>query len=241
MKQKIFIIISIVLFSYRAFSQEKLWYERDLLSYKEYIAKEFGINYSTPNSLKNLDKYYVIWKVRENRTKHSGRMYGPIFLSKDKECILAFTAQPHIVKMAAREKLGIPEDNFSRVQISDEIKTALGLYYHYGSPLNKDTVKLDFNRHVTIIAGKKSHEMFNADSIFVYDLPNADSVYFFDESLERMRKEKYPYCTGMFIAKNGRATMDIKFFFTKKGAKKKNQYIEMLKKNIWYDDKFLDD
>ncbi len=37
------------------------------------------------------------------------------------------------------------------------------------------------------------------------------------------------------------ATIDIKFFFTKKGAKKKNKYIEMLNKNIWYDDKFLDD
>ena len=241
MKQQIFIIIFIVLFSNRAFSQENLLYNRDISSYKEYINNEFGINCSIPNSFKDLDKYYVIWKASENQTKHSGSLYGPIFLSKDKECIVAFTAQPHIVKIKDRKSLGLPQINHPRNQIVNEIKTALGLYYHYGSPLNKDTVTFNFNAHVTVISGKKPYEMFNADSIFIYDLPNADSVYFFDESLEKMRKEKYPYCTGIFICKNGRATMDIKLFFTKKGEKKKNQYIEMLYKSIWYDDKYHHD
>jgi hypothetical protein len=241
MKKSIFIIIAGLILSLGAFSQENLYYNKDLPSYKEYVNKEFGINCSIPIYLKNLDKYYVIWKVRENRTKHSGRMYGPIFLSKDKECIVAFPAQPHLVSTKENEISGRNKGNFPRIQITGELKTALGLYFHYGSSLNIDTVKFDFNDYVTIIAGKKPREMFNADSIFIYDLPNADSVYFFDESLERMRKEKYPYCTGMFITKNDRATMDIKLFFTKKGEQKKNQYIEMLKKSIWYDDKFHKD
>jgi hypothetical protein len=63
------------------------------------------------------------------------------------------------------------------------------LYYSYGHPLNNDSAKFDFNEYVTTVAGKKAREMFNADSIYIYDIPGADSVYFFDQSLEIMRKK----------------------------------------------------
>jgi len=239
MKKKIYIIITGLFLSLNVFSQDNLGYKKNLSAYKHYFDNKFGIAYTIPKKLKDLDKYYVMWKVRKNRAKHSGFMYGPIFLTKDKECIVAFPAQ----------LLNFPVENltkrkgtiYPRTQITGEIKTALGLYFHYGSSLNKNIANFDLNDYVTIIAGKKPREMFNADSILIYDLPNADSVYFFDESLEKMRKKKYPYCTGMFICKKGRATIDIKFFFTEKGEKKKNQYIEMLNNHIWYDDKFHDD
>ena len=155
--------------------------------------------------------------------------------------MIMYNAQPNYVSKNEKERLGMVNCNFHRSQITGEIRSALRLYFGHANPLNKDNVETRFNNYVTIIAGKKPYDMFNADSIFVYDLPNADSVYFFDESLEIIRKEKYPYCTGVFICKNGMATMNIKLFFTKKGEKKKNHYIEMLNKSIWYEDKFLYD
>lgn len=241
-KKEIYLAIVSLLLSLNVFSQENLWYEKNLSAHKHYFKNEFGITYTIPEKLKNIDKYYVMWKVRKDPAKHSGNMYGPIFLSKDKECIVAFPAQ--LTNFSAenhtkREEKVLPF--YPRTEITGEIKTALGLYYSYGHPLNNDTVKIKFYDYVTIILGKKPRDMFNADSIFIYDLPNADSVYFFDESLEKIRGKKYPHCAGMFIYKNARATMNVKFFFTVKGEKKKNQYIEMLNKHIWYDDKFDDD
>lgn len=236
--KKIYLFIAIFTLSLNVFSQERLWYEKNISSHKNYFENKYGITYTIPSTVKELDKFYVMWKVRNDPAKHSGYMYGPIFLSKDKDCIIAYPAQPHFVSEQEEERRGIIKSNFPRGQIAGEIKTALGLYYHYGSSLNNDTAKFDFNNYVTIIAGHRPRELFNADSIFIYDLPSADSVCFFDESLEKMRKEKYPYCTGIFICKNGRATMDIKFFFTQKGKKKQNRYIEILGKHIWYDDKF---
>lgn len=239
--KKVYLFTVAFFLSLHVFSQEKLWYEKNISAHKSYFENKYGIIYTIPTTLKDLDKFYVMWKVRNDPAKHQGNMYGPIFLSKDKECIVAYPAQPLFVSKKENDRLGVIKSNYLHAQITGEIKTALGLYYHYGSSLNNDTAKFDFNDYVTIITGKKPREMFNADSIFIYDLPNADSVYFFDESLEKMRKERYPYCTGMFIFKNGRTTMDIKFFFTKKGEKNKNQYFEMLNKHIWYDDKFHDD
>jgi hypothetical protein len=236
---KLYIFITVLLLSLNVFSQENLWYEKNLSAHKSYFENKYGITYTIPTKLKELDKYYLMWKVRNDPAKHSGYMYGPIFLSKDKECIIAFPAQLTNSTTENHTKNGEKVLSlYPRTEITGEIKTALGLYYSYAHPLNNDTAKFNFYDYVTIVIGKKPREMFNADSIFIYDLPNADSVYFFDESLEKMRKEKYPYCSGMFICKNGRATMNIKIFFTKKGEKKKSQYIEMLNKHIWYDDKF---
>ena len=79
--------------------------------------------------------------------------------------------------------------------------------------------------------------MFNADTIYVYDIPNTDSALFLgDEELETMRKEKYPYCSGLVICKEGKIGTALKLFFSEKGKIKEDEYIEMLSKKIWYDD-----
>lgn len=220
-------------------AQENLWYDKNLSSYTEYLIDKFGIKFKPPSEFNDLNQFYVLWSAKNKPAQGGvGSIYGPMFLSKKKDCMIMYNAQPNYVSKKEEVRLGMVNHNFHRSQITGEIRSALGLYFGHGNPLNKNNVETRFNDYVTIIAGKKPYEMFNADSIFIYDLPNADSVYFFDESLERIRKEKYPYCTGMFITKNDRATMDIKLFFTKKGEKKKNQYVEMLYKSIWYNDKF---
>jgi len=235
---KLIFIFSILFAPWNLSAQENLWYKKELPAYTEYLSNDFGIVFNPISKFANLDKFYVLWSASKVPEKGTGSIYGPIFISKKKDCMIMYSAQPNFVSKEEKERLGIENRSFHRSQITGEIRSALGLYFGHGNPLNKNNVETRFKDYVTIIAGKKPYEMFNADSIFIYDLPNADSVYFFDESLERMRKEKYPYCTGMFITKNDRATMDIKLFFTKKGEKKKNQYIEMLYKSIWYDDKF---
>lgn len=255
---KLTFIIVAFSFSLNLFGQEKLWYQRNLPEYIEYLSKEFGIICNIPEELKNLDKYYVPWKVREEKDKHTGSMYGPVFQFKNKDCILMYPARPHYVskedaelfkKTAMIERilnndtstsapLVLPKRTYPRSQISAEIETALGLYYRRGHPSNNDSVKIDLNDYITIISGKKAHEMFNADSVYIYDIPGADSVYFFDGSLEKMRKRKYPYCTGVFISKDGRATMYFKFFFTERSKKKEEEYISLLDKQVWYDENF---
>ncbi|WP_244262917.1 hypothetical protein [Tannerella forsythia] len=127
---------------------------------------------------------------------------------------------------------------YPRSQILNEIRTSLGLFNSPFNLLNKDAVRINFDDYVTIIAGKHARDMFNADSVYLYDLPHADSVYFFDESLEKMRKGKYPYCSGMFIYKRNRATMNVKFFYTEEGKKKQDEYIRLMSKHIWYDERF---
>ncbi|MDX9773381.1 MAG: hypothetical protein RBT02_08170 [Bacteroidales bacterium] len=255
---KLTLIIVIFSFSWNLFAQEKLFYQRNLPDYTEYLSNEYGIICRIPERLTNLDKYYVMWKVREAKDKHTGGLYGPIFQSKDKGCLLMYAALPHYISKedieifkktamierilnkdtSTSESLVSPKRTFPRSRISAEIETALGLYYRHGHPSNNDSVKIDLNEYVTIISGKKAHEMFNADTIYIYDIPSADSVYFLDSSLEKIRKKKYPYCTGVFISKDGRATMYFKFFFTERSRKKEEKYINMLDKQVWYDEIF---
>ena len=252
------LVVVAILFTGSPFAQEKLWYEKNFLAYNEYLSKEFGIVCDIPDRFTDLDKYYVIWKVREEKDRHSGGLYGPVFLSGDKGCLLIYAARPFYItgddaelfkRTAMIERLVnndppasvtavSPGRNYPRSQISVEINTALGLYYRYGHPSNNDSVKIDLNDYMRIISGNKAHAMFNADSIFIYDIPGADSVYFFDSSLEEMRMGKYPYCTGIFICKDGRATMYFKLFFTERSSRKKEKYFNMLSKQVWYVDNF---
>lgn len=232
------LIIIIAVFSFKLMGQENLWYEKNFDAYAVYMADNFGIQYHIPEKFNDLDKYYVMWKVRKDPAKHAGFMYGSILMSKNKDCIVAYPSQLFNYSDKEKKRLGISKSNFPRNQVSGYLKTALGLYYSYGNPLNNDTAKFDFNDYVTTIAGKKARELFNADSIYIYDLPNPDSVCFYDASLERLRKERYPHCTGILISKANRASIDLKLFFTDKGKENMDEHLNMLEKQIWYDNNF---
>ena len=236
------LLLLLILFSGNLFAQRDYLTEKTFPAYSEYLSNKFGIVCNIPQKFANLNKYNVGWKVRKDKDKYTGNMYGLTLISGNKECIVIYSAFPHHVseedtEMRKKKALLI----YPRSQITFEIKTALGLYYSYGHPLNNDSAKFDFSEYVTTVAGKKAREMFNADSIYIYDIPGADSVYFFDQSLEKMRRKKYPNCTSVFISKNNRASMDFKFFFTKKGKGKEEKYIAMLSKQIWYEDDFKDE
>ncbi|WP_455162620.1 hypothetical protein [Tannerella forsythia] len=245
-------------FSMNLSAQVTNWYEKNLSAYTEFLKKGFGIETKTPDGFTDLNQYYVGWMAHYNRSGGSGNIYGPMFMSPEKDCIIMYLARPMYSSKEDIERAKICflmervgnrdtttsepkfEDNnsmYPRAQIMAELRNALGLFI---SPVsrNDDTTRVDFDDYVTIISGKRARDMFNADSVYLYDLPHADSVYFFDESLEKMRKGKYPYCSGMFTYKRNRATMDVKFFFTEEGKKKQDEYIRLMGKHIWYDERF---
>jgi hypothetical protein len=234
-----FVLFFIILLPGNIFGQKNYLNEETFDAFSKYLSKEFGIACKIPVGFTNMDKYNVMWKVRKNKDKHTGNIYGSTFISSNRECIVLYsTYLKHVSKedIEMREKMDLPI--YPRSQIKAEIKTALGLYYYPMHPLNNDSSRFDFNDYVTIVSGKKAGEMFNADSIYIYEIPGADSVYFIDESLEKIRKRKYPYCTSLFVSKNDRVSIDVKLFFTKKGKKKEDKYINLLSKQVWFDEDF---
>lgn len=258
-KQKLLIIICFISLNIQA--QENNLYEKEFLAYSEYLLNQFGIKCLSPKEFSEMGQYFELWKVSPDPAKHIGNAYGPLFLSPNKDCLIMYSARPHymtkkdieiaktyaiIERVLNNDTTNIERDPgkreiYPRSQITGEITTALGLYYHPQSPLNTDSAQFNFNDFVTIISGKKAKEIFNADSIYIYDLPNADSGYFFDEKLEKLRKRNYSDCTGVFVFKNRRAVMEVKLLFTEKGRMKKNDYIENLSNQIWYIENFLHD
>jgi len=109
-------------------------------------------------------------------------------------------------------------ENFSRNQIVTEMSAALGI-----SMALRDSLFV-FDDHVTYISGKTVREMFNADTVYFYDIP-----------LEDPYRDDYVYCTGMVVSKRGRATMIFKWFFTEAGKQKQLTYFDSLARNVWHD------
>lgn len=115
----------------------------------------------------------------------------------------------------------------ARGQITGEVKAASGLYDNSGKPLN-DSVHFHFDDYVTIITGKKPKEMFNADSMYIYDLP-----------LETPYRKEYTYRTGLVLSKKNRGTLFFMLFFTDRGKRHEQKYINMLGKHVWYRQDFI--
>src|SRR5699024_2561932 len=159
--------------------------------------------------------------------------YGPIIHSKDKECILMYPFAPLYIsselitiaktmKKARKvlygqdkenEKLASNE-NTPRSQIASEMRAALNIQ-------DSSFDELFFEEHVTTVRGKKAKQLFNADILYMYDIP-----------LEDPYDSTYVYCTGMVVTKYDRATMYFKYFFTEEGKKEEWKYREQLAGNI---------
>ena len=225
-KHKLFILIAVFLCCCKLFSQEaqeKLYYEKNFSAFSSYFLENYGIACKEPENMSILT-YNVIWTPRNplNDSKRTtAYVYGPVFQSEDKECILAYP----ITNIYFRPL----------ILIISEIKSGLGTFdirsHNY-------TSTFEFNNYVSTITGKAVRETFYIDTLYIYDIPNADSSYFTDEELEIIRKENYPYCTGLVLCKEGRIATVIKLFLSEKGKLKEDEYIKMLSKLIRYSDTF---
>ncbi|HKJ79449.1 MAG TPA: hypothetical protein VKA10_07935 [Prolixibacteraceae bacterium] len=77
--------------------------------------------------------------------------------------------------------------------------------------------------------------MFNADSVYIYEIPRADSIWIInDETLESMRRNRFPHATGVFTFKKESAIINLLLFFTPQGKKNEEEYLDRLHKKIWY-------
>lgn len=214
-------------------AQENNPYEKTFEAFSNYIFENDGIKCSLPHELTDLNEYFVVQRViRED--SNVGSIYGPVLQTPDGNCIIQYPALAWPLRFDKEEKV---RDFSYKSQMGREIKAGLG-YPDYAARTRKstdsvsmivtpesDTSKIDFDTYVTTIIGKEARERFNADTIYVYDLP-----------LQKPYKDKYTYCTGLVIAKEGRASMNFKFYFTAEGKAAEGKYLDYLDKRVWYMD-----
>lgn len=217
------IVYLLVFLSLNAFSQENLWYDRNFDSYQNYFENEYGIICKEPDKFINSDIYFLICKIADNPRKSTAFFCGPVF--QNKNVMIMYPAL-------------LDGDFVPRSVISRELSGALELYYGPHSPLNNKIDKVRLEQYLTIISGRKASEMFNVDSIYIYEIPHADSVSAKLENRALLPNDKHRHCIGIAMCKDGFYSFFLKLFFTDKSYKRKEEYIEMLNGKIWYDDNF---
>lgn len=154
------------------------------------------------------------WHKRNNAKEWQKDAYdgenGLLLQSDDKQCevLYAFT----------------PSTLYYFPEVADRARNAIWydlLSIHHG----KEDFRLD--DHVTAIGGRKPKELFNADSIFLFDI-----------QLQPLDQdgELYMYCTKMYLSRKGRLPMIFVWFFTDRGIERKEEYMRALAqdKNVWY-------
>lgn len=238
---KYFVFTLTILMATNLYSQKNWFYEHNVNSYKNYFKEKVGVTIKIPKKFnKKLDKYFQYWKASVDKDKMTGNIYGPFFITKDKNCMIALPSDNYAQLYLLKNKKNYDKNFFfyAKGQLVGEILTSLGLCDSGCGSLNNETEKKEFYKYVEVVFGKKAREKYNANAYAIFDLPNADKTYFFDKDLEKLRKEKYPYCTSLFIQNDNSAVLDFKLYFTEKGFKKKEKYIKMLDKHIWFDENF---
>src|SRR5690606_1743162 len=187
MKQTLICLVLSV-FSFLVWAQENIPYEKTFEGYSNYIFENDGIRCDLPHELIDLKEYFVVQRVI-GEDSNVGSIYGPVFQTPDGNCIIQYPALAWPLRFVKEEKI----NDFSyKSQIVRELKAALG-YPDYITPSRKstdsiprirpvlqDTASIDFDRYVTTIVGKDVKERFNADTVYIYDIP-----------LQKPFKEKY--------------------------------------------------
>lgn len=245
MKKFGLIVFVLSIFSVFGTNAQNNPYEKTFSDYASYLNSEYGINCHKPRKLKDQKKFFIPMAIRENA--NSGFLYGPIFLSRDKNAMVMYPSLPLnftksdidwenkislINSQAYNESSPQPKltrtvnDKFPRAQVESEIKASLNLIDENGRPL-PEAKNFDLDDYLTIIAGKEARRRFNADTIYLYNLP-----------LEKPYKTNYKHRIGMVLSKKNRATLLFKLLFTDKGIKNKQTIIKMLNENVWYNEEF---
>lgn len=126
-----------------------------------------------------------------------------VFESKDKQCKVLYNVFPRY-------------------------PTIIGYNTHRSMMRREFENMLNGDNCLRILPSKEAQKRFNADSIFLYDVPTA-AVLDTDD-------EKFTHCTRMFITKQDRPILDLVWYFTEKGKKKEKKYMQKINKHIWYYD-----
>jgi hypothetical protein len=177
-------------------------YAQDLVSKGlDSVETIFHIKYEIPKSFKNIN-IFQIW------TPNTPAMWNTlccVFESKDKQCKVLYNVLP-----------SCPEYNF----ITHRDK----MWREFNSMLNTKDFILD--NYLRVLPIEEAKKRFNADSIFLYNVPTAIDK---DE-------EKFSHCTRMIITRQNRPILDLVWYFTDNGKKKEKKYLQKINKRIWYND-----
>lgn len=245
---KQFLFAVIILFCTMLNAQKSWPYENNLNSYKAYFKDTYRVDILLPKEFNSLNIYNVGFKVSKYPKKPTGSAFATFFLSKDKNCIIALPFRLFELGSLLPKQKNIDTTLINtfiflpKTQIINEIKIPLELYYHsFWSDNDKNKeVTFDVYKYADFIFGRKAREKYNADAYSISDIPKTDEFEFFSlrgQSIENLPVNKFSFITSLFIQK-GEKALDIKFFFTEKGFKKKEKYINMLDKHIWFDENF---
>ena len=118
---------------------------------------------------------------------------------------------------------------------SAPVETFRGFYYeldlkHRNYMMNVLTARLGrpdvrFEDYVTVISGREARQRFNADSIFVFEVP-----------IEPLQwdGEVYTHCIHQVLTRKDRAYMGFVWLFTDEGYKRRQEYMDTLEGNVAY-------
>lgn len=164
-----------------------------------------------------------------------GGLYGPVFRTRDKNCIIFFPSSATSI---------MPNQRDTRYIIKLELYCNLGItcFPWDMNDIIKEGDKVDLDDYVTIIGGERARTMFNADTIYIYKYPNQDMVEIFDYHAKNIKKwdlkkaYKKDYSVCVAIRKQGYVDLFVKLLLSDRGMKNLDKYIDMLSGNIWYID-----
>lgn len=84
---------------------------------------------------------------------------------------------------------------------------------------------IDFDDYVTVTSGRQARRRFNADSVFVFEVPIKP---------QHWDGEVYTHCIPMYLSRKDRAYMGFIWLFTDEGYKHRQQYMDALEGNVAY-------
>lgn len=84
---------------------------------------------------------------------------------------------------------------------------------------------IDFDDYVTVTSGREARRRFNADSVFVFEVPIEP---------QHWDGEVYTHCVSMYLSRKNRAYMGFVWLFTDEGYKRRQEYMDALEGNVAY-------
>lgn len=82
-----------------------------------------------------------------------------------------------------------------------------------------------YEDYVTVTSGRQARQRFNADSVFVFEVPIKP---------QHWDGEVYTHCIPMYLSRKDRAYMGFIWLFTDEGYKHRQQYMDALEGNVAY-------
>ena len=193
----------------------------------EGIETFFHVRFQPPQDFVNLNTA-MAWYPNSKYYHHFFNIYL-VFESEDKQCKVLYRVDMFIEPEQGEEL------NFQ--QAGNQIFRELWRIYESG---NRDTTREDssfvigiypppsenLRDHIRIMPVDKAKRKFNADYVFMYDVPTAP---FFGD---------FTHCIRMVITKasDDRAILNLVWYFTDEGIKNKEYYMEKVSGRIWYNE-----